>query len=52
LLLEFDTAVHCDENIKVATHAVQEFPVLEASPTAVGYRLDRMAAELRSEIYG
>lgn len=51
LLLELDTAVHRDQNIIMAAHAVQEFPVLDAGPTAADHSLDDMAVELRSEIY-
>jgi hypothetical protein len=51
LLLELDAAVHCDQNIVMATHAVQEFPVLDAGPTAADHSFDDMAGELRSEIY-
>jgi hypothetical protein len=51
LLLELDTAVHCDQNIKVAPHAAQEFPVLDTGPTAACHCLDSVAAELRGEVY-
>ena len=51
LLLELDSTVHRDQNIIVAPHAAQEFTILNAGPTAPGHGLDRMAAELRSEIY-
>jgi hypothetical protein len=51
LLLELDTAVHRDQNIIVAPHAAQEFPVLDTGPTAVDHGLDSMEAELRSEVY-
>jgi hypothetical protein len=47
LLLEFNTAVHCDQNIIVAPHAAQEFPVLDTGPTAADHCLDSMPAELR-----
>jgi len=51
LMLELDTAVHCDQNIKVAPHAAQEFPVLDTGPTAACHCLDSVAAELRGEVY-
>jgi len=50
LLLELDTAVHCDQNVVVAPHSAQEFAVLDAGPTALHNRLDSMAA-VRREIF-
>jgi hypothetical protein len=50
LLLELDTAVHCDQDIVMAPHPAQEFPVLDAGPTALDHRLHSMAAELRRKI--
>jgi hypothetical protein len=51
LLLELDTAVHCDQNVVMATHPAQEFAILDTGPTAPHNRSDRMAVELRREIY-
>jgi hypothetical protein len=46
VLLELDTAVHCDQNVVIAPHPAQEFAVLDAGPTALHDRLGSMAAEL------
>ena len=51
LLLELNTAVHCDQNIITIRHASQELTVLDTRPTAADHSLDSMAEELQREIY-
>lgn len=51
-LLELDAAIHCDEDIVVATHAVQELAVPDASPPAADHGVDIVAGEFSGEVYG
>ena len=51
LLLELDAAVHCDQDIVMATNAVQEIALLDASPATTNDSVDGMAAERSGEIY-
>jgi hypothetical protein len=44
-LLELDAAVHRDQDIVVAPHAVQEVAVLDASPAAADHGVNIVAAE-------
>ena len=44
-LLELDAAIHRDQDIVLAAHAVQEVAVLDAGPSAANYGVNIMAAE-------
>jgi hypothetical protein len=50
-LLELQAAVHRAQGIVVATHAVEEIAVLDASPATADHRVNIMAAEFRGEVY-
>ena len=45
VLLEFDAAVHCDEDIVLTPHAAQQLAVLDPCLTTARYGVHSMTAE-------
>jgi hypothetical protein len=50
VLLELDAAVHGDEDVVVPAHALEEFAVLDASPTTADDGIDVVAGKVGYKI--
>jgi hypothetical protein len=52
ILLELDAPVHRDEGVVFGPHPSKKLAVRDACPATLHHRVDTVAFEVRSEIYG